>query len=188
MSPKRKYTDEDMLEVLRKNPDLSCREWNSKNIKPCTMTIQTRFGSWNKARKAAGLEERSQGSPTKNEEKILELIEENGPMTRPELLEKMGKKGIKLYKYDVPLVEMTVTRGPGGHKYGILDITDINHGTQIVYKNPIKLADFIEEHIKFELNPMLLGSKKCTLTAFLNDWRNDGLPEETFECLRKKYR
>jgi len=40
---------------------LSRKEWNSAGLKPCSWTIEERFGSWNKAWIAAGLEPNQQG-------------------------------------------------------------------------------------------------------------------------------
>lgn len=50
----RKYTDEQLFDMLRKYPHINGHDWNQ--LGPCSITtITRRFGTWNKARALAGL-------------------------------------------------------------------------------------------------------------------------------------
>lgn len=56
-----KYTKDDIIRALRKNPDRTCDGWAKEGMYPCVGTIIKLFGSWNEARRAAGLEIRRSG-------------------------------------------------------------------------------------------------------------------------------
>ena len=53
----KKYTDEQLLDAIRKHPNTGSREWRTKHIKPSVRAIAKRFGGWKAARKRAGVVE-----------------------------------------------------------------------------------------------------------------------------------
>lgn len=57
----RKYTDEELLDAIRKHPNLSSNKWREKKIKPSVRAISKRFGGWKTARKQAGVVGKEKG-------------------------------------------------------------------------------------------------------------------------------
>ncbi|OUJ19026.1 HNH family endonuclease [Methanonatronarchaeum thermophilum] len=55
------YSDDKLLEILKKHPDLDAEDFKKIDDLPSSTTYSRRFGSWNKARKKAGLPERGHG-------------------------------------------------------------------------------------------------------------------------------
>lgn len=63
---KQTYTDTDIITMMRQYPNMSCRDFSVMG--PCSVSIICRrFGTWNKARKIAGLEVRRKGNNYRNQ-------------------------------------------------------------------------------------------------------------------------
>ncbi|KXA92048.1 hypothetical protein AKJ64_04155 [candidate division MSBL1 archaeon SCGC-AAA259E17] len=66
-----KYSEEEILDALRDHPNLTMEEWKEKGLEPSWQTIAYRFGSWNEARKAAGLTPRKSPKKKRDREKVV---------------------------------------------------------------------------------------------------------------------
>ncbi len=77
MSADKKYTKQEIIEELKKHPDLTAGEWKKRHINPTVKTIMSYFGSWNEAKKEAGLKikKRGRNNCKKIQEKILKEVE-----------------------------------------------------------------------------------------------------------------
>lgn len=79
-----KYSDEEMLEAIREHPGLTMREWRSQHILPCVRSITVRFGSWNEARRKAGLKSvRKRKRKKWSKENIIEEIQKRSEEDPP---------------------------------------------------------------------------------------------------------
>lgn len=182
------YSDDDILQKIRENPHLSTTEWKEKGLNPTVNTVQRRFGGWNKAREEAGVKTGKEGRKKVRGERILDIVRENGPMKRQEIMEELGKEYINLNHYDIKYICMSVSKSHGSTKYGMSKLIDLSFGEKVIYLDPMKLAKFLKKHIRFDLNKNLEHGKKLALTHFLMDWMNDGLPEKTADWLRSEYK
>lgn len=98
--PERKWTDEELLDILRENPDLSYLELydklDGKEDMPSSGTIADRFGSWNKARKKIGLEtNKPKGLNPPSEEEKIEKVKKAMEEGNREILKKYPKIYLK---------------------------------------------------------------------------------------------
>jgi ribosomal protein S27AE len=60
-----KYSNEEILKSLREHPNVFVDEWRKKKMHPCDSTVINRFGSWNRARKMAGVPVKKYGGARK---------------------------------------------------------------------------------------------------------------------------
>lgn len=105
------YSDEELLGMLRSLADQFDRPLERQDVEdaedlPATSTFEHRFGSWNEAKEAAGLETRGRGeagrgtSYTDEEllEKLRELAEQyDGPLTKSAVNRADGYPGATTY-------------------------------------------------------------------------------------------
>ena len=68
------YSDEKILEALRKHPEYSARKWSEMEIRPYMTTIIRHFGSLNRARIAADLKPRKRGRQGPSEEERRKIV------------------------------------------------------------------------------------------------------------------
>jgi hypothetical protein len=71
---RRKYNKEKIIRVLREHPELSARKWMRLHLRPSVHAIRLYFGSWNNARKAAGLRARQGREAHYTDEELLDVL------------------------------------------------------------------------------------------------------------------
>lgn len=192
-SERRSYSDEELLDALRRNSDKGVTQWGEEGITPSANTISKRFGSWNEARKKAGLKPRPKGFPVvhpTSTERVREVFGRKSVVTSAELKEQCNvhhpiRQICKLRdEFDIEKVPVAKShRSRGSAKYSALDLVDLNPSTKIYYTDEIDLARFLEDHLRFDLNENLAVGKKRSLTEYLKG----RVPEKTFEYLHSLY-
>ena len=107
---RKRYTDKEILEALRGHPDLTMGEWCAMYLKPSATTICERFGSWNRARRLAGLKPRPKARYALYDREIWEKVRRDylAGMCGYELQAKYGASTSHIYR---KLREMGVLRG-----------------------------------------------------------------------------
>ena len=91
----RRVTKEKILQLLKENPSITTREWDRREDLPSVGLVQKRFGSWNKAKRKAGL------NPLKKsytEEELLEYLRKNPNLKSGEWKEKSDLPGFYHFK------------------------------------------------------------------------------------------
>lgn len=192
-SQRRKFSEEGVLEELKELKEELGREPVVSDDKSLAQVARKYFGSWREAKRKAGMEAPHRGGPKHppTVEKIREVLEEKGAITRGRLMEAAGAsrstigRWIRKLKEEGELEEMktSISSGHGGREYPVSKIIDLKPNSRVVFTDPIALGKFVRERIKFELSEELERGKKRALTTYLEE----RVPEATLRYLRSFY-
>lgn len=246
MKGNRKYSDEELLEALKEHPDLSKGEWRKRGIRPSAGTISQRMGSWNKARKKAGLNikkrkwsreriieelrkrDKESSGPLKagenpalqqmaqryfgswnnakrtadveiiprghfhsgptRKDKMKEMVQRRKVITAREILGTGRFKGqnitdLERENENINSISLSGTGNKGSAKYGATSIIDLNPSIKIYYTDERALADFLEDHIRFNLSGAMEFGRKNALSHYLKG----RVPDRVFRYLHSLY-
>lgn len=143
------------------------------------------FGSWNEAKKAAGLDVYKKSPVVRDE--VLETVKSEKVISKPDLKVETGCSDSTLNNAirdsEVGRIDLTFRSTRGSIKYTQSKMLRNDAPLKVYYTDKEALADYIEGLLKFDLTPEMDKGKKSALTTYLKE----KLPSKTFEILHSKY-